>query len=57
MRELRTTEKRILSELLVCGALTEVEYERVTDFNKTIREDGIQQLRECGILEHILYKQ
>lgn len=55
--ELTTTEQYILSQLLVCGAVTQVEYENAVNdkFSRTVRENWLEQLEEKGLLQHTLY--
>lgn len=57
--ELTTTEQYILSQLLVCGAITPVEYENAVNdkFSRTIRENTLESLQSKGYLIHTLYTQ
>jgi len=55
--ELTTTEQYILSQLLVCGAVTETEYENaIRDrFKHTVLKRMLASLESKGYLEEILY--
>lgn len=55
--ELTTTEQYILSQLLVCGAITPVEYENAVSnkFNRTVREKTLDSLQSKGYLNQTLY--
>lgn len=55
--ELTTTEKYLLAQLFVCGAITEDEFERVSKFSRTVRERRLEELEEKEILQETLYRE
>lgn len=55
--ELTTTERYILAQLLICGEVTPTEYENLSEFNRTVREETLDSLDSKGYLNHILYQQ
>lgn len=57
--ELTTVEKYMLAQLLVCGAVTEEEFNRITTIPQHgtgVRDATIRQLRQKGLLEQTLYQ-
>jgi hypothetical protein len=57
--ELTTVEKYILAQLLVCGAVTEKEFEDITDIPQHgvgIRDTTLHQLQKKGALQETLYR-
>jgi len=57
--ELTTVEKYMLAQLLVCGEITEKEFERATNIPQHgtgVREQTLTKLREKGALQQTLYQ-
>ncbi len=57
MGELSTTEKYVLAQILVCGAIDEDEFYRMNGSLAQIQERSIEKLKDSGVLKHIHFRE
>lgn len=55
MRELKTTEKYALAQILVSGAINRHEFKSANNFLGQVQNDSLTQLKRQGYLQHTLY--
>jgi hypothetical protein len=56
MGELSTTEKYVLAQILVCGAIDEDEFYRMNGSLAYIQKRSIEKLKDSGVLRITNFK-
>ena len=57
MGELSTTEKYVLAQILVCGAIDEDEFYRMNGSLAYIQKRSIKKLKDSGVMKHIHFRE